>query len=113
MENIVYNELKVRGFNVDVGYVIYEQKTQDSRNVHNLEIDFIANLIDTKYYIQVALSVDEANKKEQVIRPLLQVKDSHKKIVIVYDDIFKHHDNNEILYVGLKEFLLDFDVFNI
>lgn len=113
MENIVYNELKVRDFNVDVGYVIYEQKTQDSRNVHNLEIDFIANLIDTKYYIQVALSVDEANKKEQVIRPLLQVKDSHKKIVIVYDDIFKHHDNNEILYVGLKEFLLDFDVFNI
>ncbi|MDQ0568116.1 ATP-binding protein [Mycoplasma yeatsii] len=113
MENIVYNELKARGFNVDVGYVTYDQKTDKSRNVYNLEIDFIANLIDTKYYIQVALNLDEPDKKEQEIRPLLQVKDNYKKIVIVYDDIFKHYDSNGILYVGLKEFLLDVDVFNV
>ncbi|AJM71750.1 ATP-binding protein [Mycoplasma yeatsii] len=113
MENIVYNELKARGFNVDVGYVTYDQKTDKSRNVYNLEIDFIANLIDTKYYIQVALNLDEPDKKEQEIRPLLQVKDNYKKIVIVYDDIFKHYDANGILYVGLKEFLLDNDVFNV
>ncbi|WP_434325908.1 ATP-binding protein [Mycoplasma leachii] len=113
LENIVYNELKIRGFNVDVGYLLYDQKSSDSRNIHNLEIDFIANLIDLKYYIQVALNIDEADKKEQEIKPLLKVNDNYKKIIIVYDDIFEHYDNNGILYIGLKKFLLDPEVLNL
>ena len=105
MENIIYNELKRRGFNVDVG-VVEVRKNDESRK---LEIDFIANKGSEKYYIQSSLNLDSDDKKEQELRPLRNVNDFFKKIVIVRDDIVKYKNEEGILIMGIYEFLLDAD----
>ena len=108
MENILYNELVFRGFQVDVGVVEYNFKSDDCKSQRtNLEIDFIANDGDKKYYIQSALSVGEEVKRRQEVRPYGLVKDSFKKIVVVKDNIIPWHDENGILYIGIEKFLLD------
>lgn len=108
MENILYNELVFRGFQVDVGVVEYNFKSDDGKSQRtNLEIDFIANDGDKKYYIQSALSVGEEEKRRQEVRPYGLVTDSFKKIVVVKDNIIPWHDENGILYVGIEKFLLD------
>ncbi len=108
MENIIYNELRLRDFNVDVGVVeyCYKDESKNSKRVQ-LEIDFVATKGSKRYYVQSALSVSEDEKRKQEIRSLNNVKDSFKKIVVVKDNIIPWHDENGILYVGIVQFLLD------
>ena len=108
MENIIYNELCVRDFNVDVGIVEYCYKDTEKKSKRAyLEIDFIANKGSKKYYVQSALTVADEEKREQEIRSLKRVGDSFKKIVVVKDSIIPWHDDDGILYIGIEQFLLD------
>lgn len=108
MENIIYNELCVRDFSVDVGVVEYCYKDAEKKSKRAyLEIDFIANKGSKKYYVQSALTVADEEKREQEIRSLKRVGDSFKKIVVVKDNIIPWHDDDGILYIGIEQFLLD------
>ena len=108
MENVIYNELCNREFNVDVGVVEYCYKDENKKSKRiQLEIDFVANKGSKKYYIQSALSVGEEEKRLQEIRSLNRIGDSFKKIVVVKDNIIPWHDDNGILYIGIEQFLLD------
>ena len=108
MENIIYNELCNRDFNVDVGVVEYCYKDAEKKSKRAyLEIDFVANKGSKKYYIQSALTVAEEEKREQEISSLKRVGDSFKKIVVVKDNIIPWHDDNGILYIGIEKFLLE------
>jgi len=103
MENIVYLELKRRGFSVDVGVVEIRTNTSNIQ----LEIDFIANKGSDKYYIQSSLNLDTNEKMEQEIWPLANVNDFFKKIIIVKDDIVKYQNEQGIIIMGIYDFLLD------
>ncbi len=108
MENIIYNELVLRGFTVDVGVVEYNYKDNEGKSKKtNLEVDFVVTDGSRKFYIQSALSVGEEEKRVQEVRPFSRISDSFKKIVIVKDNIIPWHDENGILYVGIEKFLLD------
>ena len=108
MENIIYTELRRRGFNVDVGIV--EKRKIDKngkKDYKQLEIDFVANKGSDKYYIQSAYSIEDNNKKEQELQSLLSVSDNFKKLVIVYDSFIKWQDDNGIIYISIYDFLLN------
>lgn len=106
MENIIYNELIVRGFDVDVGIVEYNHK-KDGKSLKSwLEIDFIANNGNNKYYIQSALTISEQTKRQQEINSLKRTGDSFKKIVVVKDSFIPWVDENGIYYIGIEDFLL-------
>lgn len=106
MENIIYNELIVRGFDVDVGIVEYNHK-KDGKSLKSwLEIDFIANNGNNKYYIQSALTISEETKRQQEINSLKRTGDSFKKIVVVKDSFIPWIDENGIYYIGIEDFLL-------
>lgn len=108
MENIIYNELCNREFSVDVGVVEYCYKDENKKSKRaQLEIDFVANKGSKKYYIQSALTVSEEEKRKQEVRSLNRVGDSFKKIVVVKDNIIPWHDDDGILYIGIKKFLLE------
>ncbi|MBR4050287.1 MAG: ATP-binding protein [Clostridia bacterium] len=108
MENIIYNELLIRGFSVDVGVVEYNYKDENGVNKKtNLEVDFVANDGGRIYYIQSALTISEEEKRLQEIRPYKRIPDSFKKIIIVKDNIIPWHDENGYLYIGIEKFLLD------
>ncbi len=108
MENVIYNDLLRRGFDVDVGVVEQNIKTDDGKNVRKqLEVDFIVNRGDERCYIQSALSIDDADKQLQEITPLLRIPDSFKKLVVVKDYIKPYRDGYGIQYVGIEDFLLD------
>ena len=114
MENIIYNELCVRDFSVDVGIVEYCYKDAEKKSKRAyLEIDFIANKGSKKYYVQSALTVADEEKREQEIRSLKRVGDSFKKIVVVKDNIIPWHDDDGILYIGIEQFLLDENAMNM
>ncbi len=103
MENIIYNELLIRGYNVDVGVV--ENRNKDGRTY--FEIDFVCNMASNRYYIQSALSIDDPEKNFQESRPLNNVGDNFKKIIVIKDDINAWHNEDGILIIGIKEFLLN------
>ena len=107
MENIIYNELRARGFHVDVG-VVPIRKTGDigKRERVQLEIDFIAVLGSRKYYMQSAFSLPDEAKIKQEKAALLNVHDSFKKIVIVHDMMNIRRDNDGITTMNIYEFLL-------
>lgn len=107
MENIIYNELYRRGYNIDVGVVESEKTVDGHRKRMKHEVDFVVNYGEKRYYIQSALHVDTIEKKEQEIASLLKINDSFKKIVIVKEKMQPRHDENGILYMGLEDFLLD------
>ncbi len=108
MENVLYNDLIRRGFDVDVGVVTQNIRTDEGKNARKqLEIDFVVNRGEERYYIQSALSIDDPDKKAQEIASLLRVPDSFKKIVVVRDFISPWTDENGILYVGIEDFLLE------
>ena len=108
MENVIFNELLVREYDVDVGVVEYNCQDGNGKKMRTqLEVDFVANKESKRYYIQSALSIDSEEKKAQEINSLLRVADSFKKIVVVKDDIMPWHDDNGILYIGIEQFLLD------
>ena len=111
MENIIYNELRLRGYHVDVGNV--SQRVYDSatgvRTVKHLEVDFVANLGSKRCYIQSAYAMPDEEKRRQEKASLLALKDSFKKIVVVNGFVPTTHDDDGILTIGLLDFLLDAD----
>ena len=108
MENIIYNELLLRGFDVDVGVVEYHYKDESGKSKRKqLEVDFVANRVSQRYYIQSALTVGEEGKRLQETNSLNRIADSFKKIVVVKDNIIPWHDEKGILYVGIEQFLLE------
>lgn len=113
MENIIYTELRRRGFNVDVGVVETRKNLKDGKKDYKqLEIDFIANKGNNKYYIQSALNLDTKEKREQEENSLLNVQDNFRKIIIVKDQIKRWRDDNGIVIMGILDFLLDADSLN-
>ena len=117
MENVIYNELRMRGFTVDVGVIEARERLrvgeQGSGTIRNekmeyiqYEIDFIANNGTDKYYIQSAFTLDPEEKKQQELKSLLKIDDSFRKIVIVGNDIAEYTDDKGIRYIGLFQFLL-------
>lgn len=114
MENILFVELRARGYHVDVGVVEYRHLDKNGKDVRTqLEVDFIANGGGKIYYIQSALNVDDEGKRNQEINSLRRIPDSFKKIVVVKDDIMPWNDDNGILYIGIKDFLLDDHAINM
>ena len=108
MENIIYNDLIVKGFDVDVGVVEYNFKDENGKKIRsNLEIDFVANKGNQRIYVQSAFSIPDEIKREQEISSLRRVKDSFKKIVVVKDNIIPWYDANGILFIGIDNFLLN------
>ena len=104
MENIIYNELIVRGYNVDVGVV---EVRDENKNRKQLEIDFVCNLGNKRYYVQSALNLDTREKTIQEERPLMNINDNFKKIIVVKDNMKHWFTEEGILVVGIQEFLLD------
>jgi predicted AAA+ superfamily ATPase len=109
MENVIYNELLVRGYSVDVGIV--ELRKGDDRK--QVEIDFVANRGSQRYYIQSAYALPTEEKQQQEVRPLRAVGDSFKKIVVVKDDILLRRDDYGIVTLGLRQFLTDDNSLNL
>jgi len=110
MENIIYNELIVRGYNVDVGMVEIKMKDKEKRWTRTqLEVDFIANMGSKKYYVQSALSIPDREKELQESRSLNNINDSFKKIIVVKDHIMPRRNEEGILTIGLFDFLLKED----
>lgn len=108
IENIIYTELRRRGFNVDVGVVEKRDTGKDGKREYmQLEIDFIVNKGNERYYIQSAYSIEDNSKKVQETKSLLNVEDSFKKIVIVYDHFIKWKDEDGIIYISIYDFLLN------
>ena len=110
MENIVFNELLSRGYQIDVGIVEFLEKKSTSYVKKHTEVDFVVNNFNQRYYIQVASSIPTQEKKEQEERSLLKINDAFRKIVIVKDNIKTRIDDNGIITIGLKDFLLNDDV---
>ena len=108
MENIIYIELRRRGFKVDVGVV--EVRNKEGRKQY--EIDFIANKGNNKYYIQSALNIDSKEKREQEEKSFMNVNDFFKKVIIVKDNIKRWRDDKGIVIMGITDFLLDEDSLN-
>lgn len=108
MENIIYNELRIRGFSVDVGFVENWSTNSDGKSMRQgFEIDFVVNKGSERVYIQSAYRMDFSEKQAQEERPLLKINDSFKKIIIVGDNIKRKIDDNGILTISLIDFLLD------
>ena len=106
MENIIYNELRYRGFNVDVGIVEKRIKDSDGKEVRKQhEVDFVASQGSRKYYIQSAFSMDSAEKELQEKISLRAIDDSFKKIIVVKDVINVRRDENGIVTISLFDFL--------
>ena len=111
MENILYNDLIRRGMNVDVGVVEYNTRDADGKKIRKqLEVDFVVNKGDKRFYIQSALSIADPEKKEQEIASLKRIPDSFAKIVVVRDYLKPQQDENGITYVGIEQFLLNEDL---
>ena len=114
MENIIYNELIAREFNVDVGVVEYNYKDDKGKNVRSqLEIDFVVNKGSNRCYIQSALSVADEEKRKQETNSLKRVPDFFRKIVVVKDNIIPWYDDDGICYVGFEQFVLDENFINM
>lgn len=106
MENIIYNELVIRGYQVDVGNVGIREKKEEQYIRKQLEVDFVVNQGSKRYYVQSAQEMPTQEKREQEEKSLLNIGDSFKKIIIVEKNIVPRHDENGITIIGLKDFLL-------
>lgn len=107
MENIIYNELRIRGFNVDVGVVPIVRRNEDGKQERvRLEIDFVCNKGSQKYYIQSAYQMLDEQKIKQEEASLRNVDDSFKKIIVVADNIIIRRNEAGITTMGIYDFLL-------
>ena len=114
MENIIYNELRIRGYKVDVGLVEHYSTGKDGkRQKKQLEVDFVATKGSEKYYIQSAFAMNNEEKIAQEQRSLVHISDSFKKIIIVADNIKVRRNEEGITTMGLRNFLLDENSLNI
>jgi predicted AAA+ superfamily ATPase len=110
MENVIYNELKVRGYNVDVGIVPVVEKDENGKSCRKqLEVDFICNMGSKKIYIQSAYSLPDETKRIQEIRPFRKIDDSFKKVVITADMVPSYYDDYGIYTMNIYDFLLNID----
>lgn len=110
MENIIYNELLVRGFNVDVGVVEVPEKDASGKSVRKrLEVDFICNQGNKRYYIQSAFAIPDREKMQQEQNSLVHIPDSFKKIIVVKDNIKLWRNEEGIVVMGIMDFLLKAD----
>ena len=108
MENVIYNELRMRGYHVDVGVVPVAERDQDGKVIRRqLEVDFVCNLGSSRYYIQSAYSLPDEAKRTQEIRPFRKIDDSFRKIIITRDIVQPYYDEYGILTVNIYDFLLD------
>lgn len=108
MENVIYNELRMRGYKVDVGVIqVVERNERGAVIRKQYEVDFVCNLGSTRYYIQSAFSLPDAAKREQETRPFRKIDDSFKKIVITKDIVPAQYDENGVLTLNVYDFLLD------
>lgn len=108
MENLLYNELRMRGFRVDVGVVTIAQKDAGGKVIRKqLEVDFVCNAGLNRYYIQSAYSMPDVEKQEQETRPFRKIDDSFRKIVVTKDIVPSHYDEHGILIINIYDFLLD------
>lgn len=111
MENVIYNELRMRGYRVDVGVVPVSLRDKDGKVVRKqLEVDFVCNLGSARYYIQSAYSLPSEEKITQEKRPFRKIDDSFKKILVTKDIVPTHYDENGILTVNIYDFLLNKEV---
>lgn len=111
MENVLYNDLIRRGMDVDIGVVEYNTKDSAGKKIRKqLEVDFVVNKGDKRFYIQSALSIADPEKKEQEIASLKRIPDSFRKIVVVRDYLNPWQDENGIVYLGIEQFLLNEDI---
>jgi len=107
MENILFNELKARGFSIDVGVVPVRWRDEAGKmRLSQLEVDFVINKGVRRYYIQSALTVADESKRQQEIRSLNHIDDSFTKIVIVKDNVFPWTDEHGVKYINIEDFLL-------
>lgn len=108
MENVIYNELRMRGYHVDVGVVPIAEKDAEGKAIRKqLEVDFVCNLGSSRYYIQSAYSLPDEAKRAQEIRPFHKIDDSFKKIIITKDIVPPYYDEYGILTLNIYDFLLD------
>lgn len=113
MENVIFNELRFRGYSVDVGQIEVRDKIKDEQTGLEKEIkkyietDFFANEGSNRFYIQSVYLIDGPEKREQETRSLLNIKDSFKKVIITYNNVFDGYDNNGIYYLDFYRFLID------
>ncbi|MCM1271777.1 MAG: ATP-binding protein [Ruminococcus flavefaciens] len=108
MENIIFNELLSRDFNVDIGLVTVSQKDKDNKLVRKqLEVDFVCNKASKRYYVQSAFAIPDAEKMQQESNSLLRIDDSFKKIIVVKDTPAPWYTDNGILVIGIYDFLLN------
>lgn len=106
MENVIYNELRMRGFLVDVGLVESREMRDGKMQYIQYEVDFIATNGIEKYYIQSVFAMDDEEKRQQEQKSLLKIDDSFRKIVIVGSDIAEYTNDKGIRFMGLVQFLL-------
>lgn len=110
MENIIYNELRNRGYLVDVGMIESREMRDGKSEYIQYEVDFIATNGIDKYYIQSAYNMPTDEKKEQELKSLKKIGDSFRKIVILGDDIATYTNEDGIIFMGLYQFLLNNDI---
>ena len=114
MENIIYNELRIRGYHVDVGLVEQFGKNSENKTTKKqLEVDFVVTRGSEKYYIQSAFAMNSEGKQEQEERPLNAIGDSFKKIIVVRDNIKVRRNDMGIVTIGIRNFLLDENSLNL
>ncbi len=107
MENVVYNELTLRGYSVDVGVVETNLKVNGASQRKQLEVDFVANIGSRRYYIQCAYRMPDEEKRKQELASLLGINDAFKKVIIVGDEVLTGYNEQGILIASLSDFLLD------
>ena len=108
MENIIYNELVGRGYNVDVGIVTVSQADKSGNCVRKqLEVDFVCNKGSKRYYVQSAFAIPDSEKMKQESNSLLRIDDSFKKVIVVKDAPAPNYTEDGILVIGVYDFLLN------
>ena len=108
MENAIYNELCLRGYSVDVGIVEVNERQPDGKYQRKqIEVDFVCNKADERIYVQSALALPTVEKRVQEERPLVNIPDSFRKVIVTADETLRHRDENGVLIMGLRDFLLD------
>ena len=108
MENLIYNELRIRELLVDVGVVVVNTKNEEGKSQRKqLEVDFVCNEGSKRCYIQSALRLPNEEKREQELRSLMNISDNFQKFVITEDPIKRYQDENGVVFMNIYEFLLD------
>lgn len=110
MENIIYNELTARGFNVDIGVVVVSMSDENNKKVRTqLEVDFVCNKGIKRYYVQSAFNIPDRGKMKQESNSLLRIDDSFKKVIVFKDVPAPWYTDKGILIIGIYDFLLNAD----